>query len=220
MTALYQLTNSATILRTGDGASIPADPANLDYKAYLAWVAAGNTADPVLTLPQAQAAQSALITAAHDAAIAAGPSCSALGTAATYPLPAAELANLQLAYTAAQAALASPKAWASGAVVPLYEVALINGVTYLAMAAGITGATAPSWPSAFQQVVSDGSVQWALAGWQLLTASGRQWHTPPQVIAAWQAALDLIAAAHSREAALLAEITAAATVAAVQAVVW
>jgi hypothetical protein len=33
------------ILRS-DGAYIPSDPGNMDYQAYLTWVAAGNTAPP------------------------------------------------------------------------------------------------------------------------------------------------------------------------------
>ena len=42
----YQLTAGALILRTGDGAFIPLDPANTDYAAYLEWVEEGNTPEP------------------------------------------------------------------------------------------------------------------------------------------------------------------------------
>jgi hypothetical protein len=34
------------IFRRADKATIPKDPANTDYAAFLAWVAAGNTPDP------------------------------------------------------------------------------------------------------------------------------------------------------------------------------
>ena len=48
MTALYELTSGTGILRTSDGALIPADPANVDYQNYEAWVALGNTPDPAV----------------------------------------------------------------------------------------------------------------------------------------------------------------------------
>jgi hypothetical protein len=35
-----------SIKRLSDNASIPQDPANVDYQAYLAWVEAGNTPLP------------------------------------------------------------------------------------------------------------------------------------------------------------------------------
>src|SRR4051812_29346348 len=46
----YKLINTPLgqiIRRAADGASIPKDPANVDYRAYLAWIASGNVADPV-----------------------------------------------------------------------------------------------------------------------------------------------------------------------------
>jgi hypothetical protein len=42
---MYKL-QSTSVLRLSDGASIPMDPANIDYAAYLAWVDAGNVPDP------------------------------------------------------------------------------------------------------------------------------------------------------------------------------
>lgn len=52
--ATYQVTSTGIILRD-DGANIPPDPRNSDYRAYQAWVAAGNTAPILPAPPRAQA---------------------------------------------------------------------------------------------------------------------------------------------------------------------
>jgi hypothetical protein len=43
---MYQLTTSTSIIRLTDGATIPNDPGNRDYREYLEWVEAGNTPEP------------------------------------------------------------------------------------------------------------------------------------------------------------------------------
>lgn len=47
--------STTSVTRDADGASIPFDPGNVDYQAYLAWVAAGHTPTPA-TAPQAPVA--------------------------------------------------------------------------------------------------------------------------------------------------------------------
>ena len=46
---MYQLTTSTSIKRLSDGAFIPNDPGNRDYREYLDWLDAGNTPEPAPT---------------------------------------------------------------------------------------------------------------------------------------------------------------------------
>jgi hypothetical protein len=43
---MYKLTPSSYVIRLIDGAFIPADSDNRDYKEFLAWIAAGNEPEP------------------------------------------------------------------------------------------------------------------------------------------------------------------------------
>ena len=46
MYEIYSNQFGVHIVRVSDGAEIPEDPNNSDYKEYLIWVAAGNVAQP------------------------------------------------------------------------------------------------------------------------------------------------------------------------------
>jgi hypothetical protein len=48
---MYQLTASTSIKRLSDGAFIPNDPGNRDYREYLDWLDAGNTPEPAPAPP-------------------------------------------------------------------------------------------------------------------------------------------------------------------------
>jgi hypothetical protein len=48
---MYKLTNSTNILRTVDNVWIPPDEYNMEYMEYLAWLAEGNTPEPVAIPP-------------------------------------------------------------------------------------------------------------------------------------------------------------------------
>ena len=81
---MYKLTNSTSITRLSDSASIPADPANTDYAAYLEWLADENNipepADPIPPEPIADISQRQIrmaltragLRVAVEAAVAAG----------------------------------------------------------------------------------------------------------------------------------------------------
>jgi hypothetical protein len=50
--AEYQLTATDAVIRTADGATIPADPANRDWIEYQDWLAAGGVPDPYVKPPK------------------------------------------------------------------------------------------------------------------------------------------------------------------------
>jgi hypothetical protein len=51
MVYTLQPPSSTCVIRDADGVTIPADPRNADWQAYLAWLAAGNTPSPAPVPP-------------------------------------------------------------------------------------------------------------------------------------------------------------------------
>lgn len=47
----YRLTGDGCVIRIGDGATIPSDPGNTDYTAYLEWTAGGGVPELPATAP-------------------------------------------------------------------------------------------------------------------------------------------------------------------------
>ena len=171
-------------------------------------------------LAAAQSQQVASLNSACAGAITAGFTSSALGSVNTYTLSTTDQFNLQAAYNAATYAKASATTWAANMAVEQYEVVSSGGNFYVAMTGGTTGATAPTFPTAFQTPVTDGTVTWALAGWLLGTAAGNQWHTAQQVIAVYQQYLDFVATCRGVYTALVKEVNTATTGAEVLTVIW
>ena len=175
---------------------------------------------PAATLLQLQTAQIASVQSAEQAAIAAGFKANALGAATTYPLDSHSERMLLAAYNAAVRAEGIATAWSASESVAALSVSLVSGSYLLAITAGVTGSSAPVPPSAYKTPITDGTVSWELAGYLLNTGAGAQWHSVQEVIAVYQAYLVFLNAQAETLAALSAEINAATTTAAVQAVVW
>ena len=67
---MYRLTKSQYIQRISDGAFIPPNVDNKDYREYQAWVAVGNTPAPYQPIPEEVAAEAAKQKLAQDVAVA------------------------------------------------------------------------------------------------------------------------------------------------------
>jgi len=63
------LSDNAAIRRLTDGACIPPDHANRDYREYLEWLSKGNTPQPAYTPEELEAKQKAEEEAAREALI-------------------------------------------------------------------------------------------------------------------------------------------------------
>ena len=182
------------------------------------------TAPPARTaaqlLTEAQAAQIAGIKAGFVSATAAIP-FTINGT--TYTLDAAQskqAADMAIV-VAANNALNHPVAWAASTSVAQYAIQLVGSSYLFCTVAGTTGTTAPTPPTTFGTTVTDGTVTWELYGRTLEMSDGTHaTFTVQELISIFQQVEVYIHYQKNQKLSLLAQIAAATTVSAVQAIVW
>jgi len=171
-------------------------------------------------LAQAQAAQISALKQSWAKALAVVP-VTINGT--TYQIdnsPARQTANLNLAVSM-QTVMAQAPAWKASTAVAAGSYCNLNGVYLYCSTAGTTGSSAPTPPTTFGTPVTDGTAAWELLGRHVWLATGTmQLFTPQEVLSG---AMQMEAYMHQQNVtldSLMAQVNAATTVAAVQAVVW
>ncbi len=122
---------------------------------------------------------------------------------------------------AANNAISHPVAWTAGATVAQYAVQEVNGVFLFCLIGGTTGTTAPTPPTTFGATVTDNTVTWELYGRDLeLVGGAYMTFTPQEILAIFLQVEVYIHLCKNQLQALLAQIMAATTVSAVEAIVW
>ena len=172
------------------------------------------------TLAQAQAVQSALIKQGFANAVAAIP-FTVNGT--TYTLDAAQpkQATDMAIVVAANNAMNHPVLWAASTPVAQYAIQLVGSSYLFCTVAGTTGTAAPTPPTTFGTPITDGGVTWELYGRTLELSDGSHaTFTVQELVSIFQQVEVYIHYQKNQKLNLLAQIAAATTVSAVQAIVW
>ena len=171
------------------------------------------------TLAQAQTAQKALITQSYNTATDYVP-VTINGTAYQVDNTAGKQAlNLSLAITA-NAMMQAP-AWAASTEYAAGAYCTVGGVILFCSASGKSGTASPTPPTTFGVPVTDGTAEWELLGRKVYLQGGSfVYMTPQQIMSAFQQGELYLHQMSNQLESLLAQIEAATTVSAVQAIVW
>ena len=174
----------------------------------------------VQSLPYAQAAQSALIKQGFANAVAAIPFTV---NGVNYTLDAAQpkqAADMAIV-VAANNAMNHPVLWAASTPVAQYAIQLVGSSYLFCTVAGTTGTAAPTPPTTFGTPITDGGVTWELYGRTLELSDGSHaTFTVQELVSIFQQVEVYIHYQKNQKLNLLAQIAAATTVSAVQAIVW
>jgi hypothetical protein len=176
-------------------------------------------------LADAQASQIAILSASCAAAITDGFTSSALGSAYTYPAKATDQQNLTASVLASLMAISQAGTWVASTSYTAGTLIVANGSLYTCTISGPSGASAPTWPTVNGTTVTDGTAVWEL--WTTpfwCENSGGTWawvnHNAAQIQQVGVDAKSAILSCMGQNAALAAQVAAATTIAAVQAIVW
>ena len=175
-------------------------------------------------LAAAKTAQSALIKQGFANAVAAIP-FTINGTSYVLDTAQTKQAAYMAIVVAANNAMNHPVLWAASTSVAQYAVQLVGSSYLFCTVAGTTGTTAPTPPTTFGTPVTDGGVNggvtWELYGRTLEMSDGTHaTFTVQELISIFQQVEVYIHYQKNQKLNLLAQIAAATTVSAVQAIVW
>ena len=174
----------------------------------------------VQSLDYAKATQSALIKQGFANAVAAIP-FTINGTSYVLDTAQTKQAADMAIVVAANNAMNHPVLWAASTSVAQYAIQLVGSSYLFCTVAGTTGTTAPTPPTTFGTAVTDGTVTWELYGRTLEMSDGTHaTFTVQELISIFQQVEVYIHYQKNQKLSLLAQIAAATTVSAVQAIVW
>ncbi len=171
-------------------------------------------------LAQAQTAQKALVTQGYNKATDYVPVTINGQTYQVDNTTAKQALNLSLAITANAAVQSS--AWAADTDYKAgVSLCSIGGVILFCSTSGKSGSSAPTPPTTFGTPVTDGTAAWELLGRKVYLQGGSfVYMTPQQIMSAFQQGELYLHQMSNQLESLLAQIDAATTVSAVQAIVW
>jgi hypothetical protein len=174
---------------------------------------------PSVTLAEQKYITMNQLSAACRAAIIGGFPFTINGTEEYVTLSPTDQSNNQMAATVAQTALTA-SAWIADTNYAANSAVFMNNQPYVTFNAGTSGSTPPTWPTAFEVPAPDMDIDWYLMGFWIDTRNSTIMVDAATVISIYAAQVAYISNCRSKFQKLSAQVTAATTVAEVQAIVW
>lgn len=163
----YTLAPTGGVIRGSDGAHIPADPLNMGWVAYQAWIASGKTPTPAPTPPLAtvQAQAVAEMAAWADAAVAPYEAGVSAAERASWPVKLAEARDLTATpaiRAAAQCPVLSAEAGVTGETVPALAATVLTKAAQYQTITGMMAGLRRTATTAIMAATTAAGVQAAL----------------------------------------------------------